>query len=169
MRMKASLFGLSICLLLSLSSVGALAQTGAVQVKDVWARATPGGAQTAAVYATLQSPAGDELTAASTPVAKEAQLHQMAMEGGVMKMRQIEQVDLPAGQPVTLKPGGYHIMLVGILHPLVEGQTFPMTLTFAKAGTRDVTVAVQKIGAMGPADSSNMLGKMPGMSMPMHH
>jgi periplasmic copper chaperone A len=164
MRMKARLFGLSICLLLG-SSLSALAQTAEVQVTDVWARATPGGAQTAAIYATLQSSTGDELTGVSTPAAKEAQLHQMTMEGAVMKMRRVDRLELPAGQSVTLKPGGYHIMLVGLAHPLVDGQTFPMTFTFAKSGTQDVTVTVQKVGAMGPGDSPNM----PGMNMPAHH
>jgi copper(I)-binding protein len=161
--MRARSFGLGIIVGFGLSSLGALAQTGDVQVKDIWARATPGGAPTAAVYATLQSAAGDRLTAASTPAAKEAELHTMTMEGGVMKMRPVEGIDLPAGQTVALKPGGYHIMLMGLAHPLTEGQTFPMTLTFAKGGTRDVTVSVQKIGAMGPGKA------MPGMDMPMHH
>lgn len=163
--MRARLFCLGIVAAFSLLSLAALAQTGNVQVKDIWARATPGGAQTAAVYATLQSTAGDRLTAASTPVAKETQLHTMTMDGGVMKMRQVDGIDLPAGQTVALKPGGYHIMLMSLAHPLTEGQTFPMTLTFANGGTLTVTVSVQKVGAMGPGDS----GSMPGMNMPMEH
>jgi periplasmic copper chaperone A len=163
--MRARSLRLGLSLLCCLFSLGVVAQTAEVQVTEAWARATPGGAQTAAVYATLQSAAGDELTGISTPVAKEAQLHEMSMEGGVMKMRQVEQLDLPPGQSVTLKPGGYHVMLVGLSHPLVEGQTFPLTLTFAKAGMKDVTVGVQKVGAMGPGNSSSM----PGMKMPSNH
>lgn len=142
---------------------GAFAQGTAVQVKDAWARATPGGAQTAAAYVTITSTAGDRLTGASTPAAKEAQLHTMTMDNGVMKMRQVDGIDLPAGKAVALKPGGYHIMLMGLAQPLKEGQTFPLTLTFEKAGTQQVTVAVQKVGAMGPGTT------MPGMDMPMHH
>lgn len=163
--MRVRLFGLGIVVAFSLSSLTSLAQTGDVQVKDIWARATPGGAQTAAIYATLQSIAGDRLTAASTPVAKETQLHTMTMEEGVMKMRQVDGIDLPAGQTVALKPGGYHIMLIGLTEPLKEGQTFPVTLTFAKAGAENVTVTVQAVGSMGPGKNMDM----PGMNMPMQH
>ncbi len=74
----------------------------------------------------------------------------MTMDNGVMKMRPVDGLDLPAGKPVTLKPGGYHIMLTGLAKPLQEGQSFPLTLEFAKAGAREVTVSVQKVGAMGP-------------------
>jgi periplasmic copper chaperone A len=66
---------------------------------------------------TLQSSAGDRLTGASTPAAQAAQLHTVSMEGGVMKMRQVDGIDLPAGQSVTLKPGGYHLMLMGLAQP----------------------------------------------------
>src|SRR3954466_5412959 len=92
----------------------ALAQTDApqsqVEVKNAWARATPGKAENGAAYLTIVSPTPDRLTAISTPEAKTAELHTMTMEGGVMKMRPLAGVDLPAGQPVTLKPGGSHIM-----------------------------------------------------------
>ena len=69
----------------------------------------------------------------------------------VMKMRPLAGLDIPAGQSVTLKPGGEHIMLMGLNGPLHEGQSFPLTLTFEKAGTREVSVAVEKPGAAGPA------------------
>jgi len=75
----------------------------------------------------------------------------MSMEGMVMKMRPVAGIDLPAGQAVTLQPGGLHIMLVDLAKPLKAGQTFPLTLTFEKAGSKTVNVAVEKIGAMGPA------------------
>jgi copper(I)-binding protein len=73
------------------------------------------------------------------------------MSGMVMKMRPLASLDIPAGQPVTLKPGGDHIMLMGLNGPLREGQSFPLTLTFEKAGAREVTVAIEKPGAAGPA------------------
>jgi len=69
----------------------------------------------------------------------------------VMKMPRLDGLAIPAGQPVTLKPGGEHIMLMGLNGPLREGQSFPLTLTFEKAGAREVTVAVEKAGAAGPA------------------
>jgi copper(I)-binding protein len=164
MRSTLAALGAASLLLVAVSG-GAVAQTGAAQVKDVWARATPGAAQTAAVYATLQSAAGDRLTGVTTPAATQADLHTMSTDNGVMKMRQVDGIDLPSGQVVTLKPGGYHIMLTGLAKPLAEGQMFPLTLTFAKSSPQTVTVTVQKIGAMDPGKSMNM----PGMDMPMHH
>jgi len=107
------------------------AQTGRLEVDNAWARAT--------------------LVAASSPIAKKAEMHTMSMEGMVMKMRPVAGIDLPAGQAVTLQPGGLHIMLVDLAKPLKAGQTFPLTLTFEKAGSKTVNVAVEKIGAMGPA------------------
>jgi copper(I)-binding protein len=154
---------------LAAATGGAAAQGSGVQVRDVWARATPGGAQTAAVYVTMASPAGDRLTGASTPAAQTAGLHSMTTDNGVMKMRQVDGIDLPAGQTVMLKPGGYHIMLTGLAQPLKEGQSFPLTLTFAKAGAQEVTVSVQKIGAMGPGGQGGNSMSMPGMDMPMKH
>lgn len=160
--MRLNLAALAAGFGLWLATAGAIAQTGDPQITAAWARATPGAAQTAAAYVTVVSAAGDRLTAASTPAAQKAELHTMTMDGNVMKMRQVDGIDLPPGRTVTLKPGGYHIMLTGLAQPLTEGQTFPLTLTFAKAGSQQVTVTVQKVGSMGPGDG------MPGMDMPMH-
>src|SRR5208283_567936 len=129
----------------------ALAQTNQLDVSDAWARASPGKAENGVAYLTIRSPTPDRLVAASSPVAKKAELHTMEMAGLVMKMRPLAGLDIPAGQPVTLKPGGEHIMLMGLNRPLHEGQSFPLTLTFEKAGARTVTVAVEKPGAAGPA------------------
>jgi periplasmic copper chaperone A len=129
----------------------AMAQTSQLEVSNAWARATPGKAENGAAYLTIQSPTSDRLMSVSSPVAKKAELHSMSMEGMVMKMRPLAGVDIPAGQPVTLKPGGQHIMLEGLGAPLREGQSFPLTLTFEKAGTRTVTVAIENPGAAGPA------------------
>jgi copper(I)-binding protein len=132
-------------------TAAAPAQTLPLAVSDAWARATPGKSTIGAAYATIESPTADRLVAASTPVASKAELHTMSMSGMVMKMRPIAGVDIPAGQKVTLAPGGMHIMLIGLKKPLQAGQSFPLALTFAKAGTRTVEVAVEKVGAMGPA------------------
>jgi copper(I)-binding protein len=134
-----------------LGTGAASAQTGHLAVDNAWARATPGKSETGAAYVTILSPTADRLVSASTPVAKKAELHTMAMTGMVMKMRPLASLDIPAGQPVTLKPGGMHIMLIGLRQPLHQGQSFPLTLTFEKAGSRTVNVAVEKLGAMGPA------------------
>src|SRR5215469_8160071 len=129
----------------------ALAQTNQLDVNNAWARATPGKAENGAAYLTIQSPTPDRLLTVSSPVARKAELHTMSMEGMVMKMRPLAGVDIPAGQPVTLKPGGQHVMLLGLDAPLREGQSFPLTLTFEKAGTLTVTVVIEKPGAAGPA------------------
>ena len=144
----ASLFAV-----LSAASVAsATAQTPApqVQVSNAWSRATPGGASTAAIYLTLASPAGDTLTGASSPVATTAMVHEMAMDGPVMRMRPLPALTLPPGQPVTLQPGGSHIMLEGLRAPLKQGQTVPLHLTFAKSAPVDVSASVAGIGASAP-------------------
>jgi periplasmic copper chaperone A len=132
----------------------ASAQTGQLEVTNAWARATPGRSEVGAAYVTIQSPTADRLVAASSPVAKKAELHSMTMSGTVMQMRPVAAIAIPAGHPVTLAPEGLHIMLEGLKKPLRAGQSFPLTLTFEKAGTRTVKVAVQQVGAMAP---------MPGM------
>jgi periplasmic copper chaperone A len=148
---------------LAATITAAVAQTGQIEVTNAWARATPGGSIPGAAYLTIVSPVADRLIGVSSPIAKSAQLHTMTMRGGVMRMRQIAGIDLPAGKPVTLKPGSVHIMLVGLTGPLKEGQSFPLTLSFRSGATKEITVAVGKIGAMAPA------GAMGGMSMPMPH
>jgi periplasmic copper chaperone A len=132
-------------------ATAAFAQTGQLEISNAWARATPAKAENGVAYLTIRSPTSDRLVSVSSPVAKKAELHTMSMEGMVMKMRPLASLDIPAGQPVTLKPSGEHIMLLGLSGQLREGQSFPLTLTFEKAGAREVTVAVEKPGAAGPA------------------
>jgi len=163
--MRLTMFALGAAM--SLFSTVALAQSSDVQITHPWARATPGGAQTGAAYVTVESPGGDKLMSVSTPAAKKAEIHSMTMKNGVMEMRQVGELDLPAGKPVTLKPGGYHIMLMQLAKPLEAGQSFPLTLNFAKAGMKQVTVTVEKVGAMGPESGSGGGMNMPGMNM--HH
>jgi periplasmic copper chaperone A len=132
----------------------ALAQPAQLEINNAWAGATPGKAENGAAYVTITSPTADRLVSASTPVAKKAELHTMSMQGMVMKMRPISSLDIPAGQPVSLKPGGEHIMLMGLSQSLREGQSFPLTLDFEKAGPRTVTVTVEKAGAKGPGPAA---------------
>jgi periplasmic copper chaperone A len=167
--MRSKLLALGAGLMFGLSAAVAIAQNGDIVITNAWARAMPSGAQTAAAYITVESADGDRLTGVSTPAAQKADLHSMTMDDGIMKMRQVDAIDLPAGKPVTLKPGGYHIMLTGLAGPLKEGQSFPLTLSFAKAGSREVTVSVEKVGAMGPSGQAGGATDMPGMTMPMHH
>jgi len=124
----------------------------AVSVQDVWARATPAGARMGAIYFTMTSTAGDRLTGAAVPhsVAGKTQIHETIMEQdssgaatGRMSMREVENVELPAGAAVQFKPGGYHVMLIDLKQPLVGGQHVALTLTFAKAGKQKVTATVR--------------------------
>jgi copper(I)-binding protein len=133
--------------------------TAPIAVEQPWARATPAGAMTGAVYMTLdnKSASADRLTGASSDVADKLQIHEMTVVNGVMQMRQLaDGLPIPAGGSVVLKPGSYHVMLIGLKQPLTPGETFPLTLTFAKAGNISVTVAVQAIGAM--QDSKGGMG-----------
>jgi copper(I)-binding protein len=132
----------------------ALAQTSQLEVSDAWARATPGKAENGAAYLTILSPTTDRLVSVSSPVAKKAELHTMSMAGMVMQMRPLAGLDIPAGRPVTLKPGGEHIMLLGLNRPLQEGESFPLTLNFERAGPLSVTATVQKLSATGPGTSA---------------
>jgi len=93
----------------------------------------------------------DRLLSASTPVAQSVQLHTMRMEGDVMRMREVESIEIAPHQTVELKPGGMHLMLMGLKAPLVAGQRFPLTLGFEKAGqvTVDMTVDAPASGAAG--------------------
>jgi len=137
------------------------ASSGSITVEQPWSRATPNGAKTGAVYMTIDNKSGtaDTLTAASSDVADKVQVHEMKVENGIMQMREVTGgLAVPAGGSVALKPGGYHVMLIGLKKPLTTGEKFPLTLTFAKAGKISVTVAVQAMGA------SNAGGAMGGMS-----
>lgn len=164
--MSSKLFALAASLLIAGS---AMAQTGQPKIENAWARATPGKAENGAAYLTIVSPVPDRLTGVSTPKAKTAELHEMTMQGGVMKMRPLPNgINLPAGQPVTLKPGGMHIMLMGLKQPLKQGESFPLTLSLQKGGMKEVNVAVEGPGAMGPKAEGGM-GNMPMGNMPMKH
>ena len=125
-----------------------------IVVDHPWARATPAGAKTGAAYATLvnNGSSGDRLLTATTPVADKVQFHSVSEENGVSRMREMRAVEVAPGARVTFSPGGMHIMMVGLKQPLKEGQTFPLTLTFEKAGNLDVMVSVAKVGAMQHGD-----------------
>jgi copper(I)-binding protein len=153
-----SLFALT----LLVAASPALAQT-APTADQAWARATIASAQTAAAYLTLHSATADQVTGFSTPVAASAMLHQSASVKGVMEMRPVEALPLPAGQDVKLTPGGYHVMLMGLKHGLKPGDHFPLTVTFAHAAPVTADVTVGRAGASGPAAGAM---SMPGMKMP---
>jgi periplasmic copper chaperone A len=142
---------LLVAAVLTASAVPAIAQSSNIQVEKPFARATPAGASTGAVYMTIsnKSNAADRLTGASSDVAEKLQVHEMKMENGVMKMRELPNgLAVPADGSVALKPGSYHVMLIGLKKPLKPGETFPLTLNFEKAGNVAITVPVQSASAM---------------------
>lgn len=138
-------------LLAALLVLAPLAAVAQVDVTAPWARATAPGAQTGAAYLTLAAPAGDRLVGAETPVARTAELHTHLMEGGIARMREVDAVEVPAGRPVALAPGGLHVMLIGLNRQLRRGETFPLILVFEKAGRVAAEVRVEGPGAQGPS------------------
>jgi hypothetical protein len=135
---------------------------GDLVIDHAWARATPGGAKVGGGYLTIENKGTtpDKLIGGSSPAAAKVEVHEMAMNNGVMTMRLVKGgLSIPPGQSVTLMPGGYHIMMMQLKAPLKKGEKVPVTLTFEKAGEVSVTFDIQGLGATGPA--------MPGMQQPM--
>ncbi|MBT3067743.1 copper chaperone PCu(A)C [Rhodoferax sp. U11-2br] len=105
-----------------------------VEVQNAWARATVKGQMASGAFMTLTAKDGAKLVGAASPVAGVAQVHEMKMDGGVMKMAEVKGgLDLPAGKAVALKPGGYHVMLMDLKEQLVKDSTVPVTLIFKDA------------------------------------
>jgi len=114
-----------------------------VVVTDYWVRGTVAGQQGTGAFMRLTSPADVMLVGVASPAAKVAEIHEMKVEGGMMKMSAVLRLPLPAGKVVELKPGGYHVMLMDLAQPLKEGDVVPLTLTFEdKAGAKQ-TIAVK--------------------------
>jgi copper(I)-binding protein len=137
---------------------GAWAQS--VTVNNAWARATVPGQKAAGVFMTLSSPVGSRLTSASSPVAAFGQVHEMRMEGDIMKMRALKDgLEIPAGKSVELKPGGYHVMLMDLKNPLMKDTTIPVTLVFVDANgmesKTELTVPVNAMAQMPMAPAAH--------------
>ena len=132
-----------------LSSAVAQSDNG-IAVANAWSRATPAGAKTAVVYMTLvnRGATADRLVGETTPVGDKVAFHSSVNNNGIMRMREMPAVDLAPGARVALKPGGMHAMIEGLKQPLKEGQIFPLTFEFEKAGEINVMAPVGKIGAM---------------------
>jgi len=145
---------LSAAVLLS-GTASALAQefkVGAMQIEHPWARASAGPVRNGAAFLVIHNSGdADRLVAVAGEVAERVELHTHIMENDVMKMRRVEAIEVPADGMVALQPGGFHIMMLGLALPLEEGGHFPLTLTFEKAGSITVEVAVAGVGSMGPA------------------
>ena len=121
-----------------------------VNVQDAWARGTVAGQKATGAFMKLEAAKASRLVSASSPVAGVVEIHEMAMENNVMKMRAIPGLALPAGKTVELKPGGYHVMLIDLVKPLGKGDTVPVTLTIQDKDGRKSTVEVKaEVRALG--------------------
>ena len=126
------------------------AMSKGIEIENAWARATPGMAKNGGAYFTAKNmgKSADRIVGVSADVAEKVELHTHLNDNGVMRMRQVDGVDVPAGGEVAFKPGGYHIMFIGLHKPLKEGERFPVTLMFEKAGKQTVEIKVMGVGAM---------------------
>ena len=138
---------------------------GSLKIGHPWARATPKGASVGGGYMKITNTgtAPDRLVGGSTDICRRFEVHEMKMEGGVMKMRPLaDGIEIKPGQTVTLDPSGYHVMLVGLNKQLMQGDHFKATLEFARAGKVDVDFTVEGIGAQ---TGGNAMPGMGGMQM----
>lgn len=124
---------------------------GALTIEQPWTRATPGGAKVAAGYMTItnQGDTPERLVGGSAAFAERVGIHKMSMDNDVMRMRPLpEGLEIPPGATVELKPGGYHLMFIGLAEPLAEGERRRATLVFDEAGEIEVELTVEGMGEM---------------------
>jgi len=152
MTFSRTLAGLTLCTLLA---APALAQVADVKVEGAWARASVPGQKGTGAFMKLTAPQGARLVSASSPAAGVTEVHEMKLDGDVMRMRAVPVLELPAGKPVELKPGGFHVMLLDLKAPLAKDSTVPLTLTFKDAkgveSKLDLTMPVATSAPGAPA------------------
>jgi copper(I)-binding protein len=163
MSIRSFFPALLLVLLATGASTGARAEDykiGDLQISQPWTRATPKGAKVAGGYLKITNTgtAPDRLLGGSTDAAKRFEVHEMSMDNGVMKMRELKGgLEIPPGATVELKPGSYHIMMQELAHPLAKGERVKASLTFEKAGKGDVEFVVEAVGARaGGGDMKKM-------------
>jgi hypothetical protein len=151
---------------LAATALGALAADAAVDVQNAWARATVKGQMATGAFMTLTAKEGATLVGVASSVAGVAQVHEMKMDNGVMKMAEVKGgLELPAGKAVELKPGGYHLMLMDLKAPLAKDSNVPVTLTFRDAkGVESKLELTLPVAAMAPGG----MGKPAAMDHSMH-
>lgn len=158
---------------LAISAAPALAddvKAGDLVISQAWSRATPGGAKVAGGYLVIENKGTtpDRLVSVSADIAGKSEIHEMAMDNGVMKMRPLDKgLTIDPGKTVKFAPGGYHLMLQELKGPFKQGDKVPVTLQFEKAGKVNVSLDVQAVGAQGPGDAGHS-GHMDMKKMPDH-
>lgn len=162
MKLQSLIAGLTFAVGTAVSiSAPAQSAVASPKVERPYARATMPGQPNGGGYLKIDNAGGaaDRLLGASADVSRTVELHTMKLEGDVMRMRQVEAIDVPAGQTVELKPGGLHLMFIGLKAPLKAGDSFPLKLRFEKAGEVGVDVKVEA----APAPAAGGHGHGPGM------
>lgn len=143
------------CALATLLSLPAQAQTQ-TRVQDAWVRGTVPQQKATGAFMQLSSPAGGKLVSASSPAAGVVEIHEMKMEGSTMQMRAVTSLELPAGQWVAFKPGGYHVMLLDLKAPLSSGDTVVLNLVVeGRDGKRETLVVKAPVRALGAAGTEH--------------
>jgi periplasmic copper chaperone A len=141
-------------LILSASVANAASyKLGSLEIDDPWSPATPRGATVAAGYMKIRNTGAepDRLTGITSPIAGKLEIHQMAMDKGVMTMRPLPSgLEIKPGATVELKPSSFHLMIMGLKQPVEKGKPFTVSLTFEKAGAVDVEFTVEPLGATAP-------------------
>ncbi|MGB4115084.1 MAG: copper chaperone PCu(A)C [Polaromonas sp.] len=159
--MKSITFTSIVLSALTLAAVSAQAQS--IDVKDAWVRSTVPGQKGTGGFMKITSKDGAKLVGVSSPVAGVGEVHEMKMEGDVMKMRAVPSVDLPAGKAVELKPGGYHVMLMDLKQPLAKDSKVPLTLVF-----KDAKGVESKMELSVPVSATAPGAPATGGAAPMH-
>jgi protein SCO1 len=127
------------------------ASSGSIKVVGAWSRSTAPGASVGVVYfEVINAGPADTLLAIECPAAQRAEMHATGRSDGIMRMRPVESVDIPAGGRLSFQPGGLHAMLIGIKQPLKEGGRLPLTLVFRRAGKLRFEAAIQGLGTTDP-------------------
>jgi copper(I)-binding protein len=154
--MKMKLKGWMVAAAASLAAQAAWAAN--VSVTDAWARATMPGQPVSGAYMHIRSDADARLLSVSSPVVPRVEVHEMSMDGGVMRMREVKSIELPKGKTVSLEPGGFHIMLMNLKEPIKAGDVIPLTLVVESDGKQQTVEVKAEARAMGA-----------GGMHPMHH
>ena len=170
--MKSVLSAITLAMTLTFAASAASAheyKAGSIEIKHPWSRATPKGSEVAGGYMKLINTGKepDRLIGGSVPIAGKFEIHEMSMDGGVMKMRLLPNgIEIKPGQTVELKPASYHLMFVGLKEPIEKGKRVKGTLRFEKGGTVDVEYAVEAVG--GTPQGHGDMGGMGGMDHKGH-
>lgn len=127
-----------------------------ISVSDAWARATMPGQPVSGAYMHIQSDADARLLSASSPVVPRVEVHEMSMDGGVMRMHEVKAIELPKGKTVSLEPGGFHIMLMNLKKPIKAGDVIPLTLVVESDGKQQTVEVKAEARAMSGGGMNSM-------------